>query len=65
MYLKRSRMSRMERIVKVAKNYAEAEDWDISQHIQMTPDERQQVAAELKRRVYGERCPDIREVGLV
>jgi hypothetical protein len=52
----------MERIVKVAKNYQEAEDWDILQHIQMTPAERQQVVTELKRRVYGQQCPDIRKV---
>jgi hypothetical protein len=62
MNTKRSRISRMERIVKVAKNYQEAEDWDILQHIQMTPAERQQVVTELKRRVYGQRCPDIRKV---
>ena len=63
MYPKRSRISRMERIVKVAQDYQEAEEWDILQHIQMTSAERQQVAAELKKRVFGKKCPDIREVG--
>lgn len=52
----------MERVVKVARNYKEAEEWDILQQIQMTPAERQQIALELKRRVFGRSWTDIRKV---
>jgi len=41
--------------------FAEAEEWDIAQHLGMTPDERRRVARELKRRFYGERCADVRD----
>ncbi len=59
---KKLREFRMNRTVKVARNYQEAEEWDILQQIKMTPAERQQAARELKWRVYGRRCPDIRKV---
>jgi hypothetical protein len=52
----------MKRIFHKSKNFKDAEDWDIIQHTQMTPEERQEVAAELRRRVYGEESPDVREV---
>lgn len=51
----------MERVYHKTKSYKEAEEWDILQHIRMTPEERQCVAAELRKRVYGENCPDVRE----
>jgi len=51
----------MERIVNIAKNYSEAEDWDIAQQLAMTPEERQAVARELRIRYYGETCKDVRE----
>ena len=51
----------MERAVHISRSFREAEEWDILQHILMTPEERQKVAAELRRRVYGEHTPDIRE----
>ncbi len=59
---KKLNLLRMQRIVKVARNFKEAEEWDILQQIQMTPAERQQVALELKRRVYGRNWADIRKV---
>jgi len=49
------------RIVNKARSYAEADDWDVMQHIRMTPDERRRVAKELKRRFYGDDCPDVRD----
>jgi len=52
----------MKRVVHIAKNQDEAYQWDIEQALAMTPEERQEVAKELKRRVYGENPPDIREV---
>jgi len=51
----------MERVYHKSKSYKEAEEWDILQHIKMTPEERQHVAAELRKRVFGEHCPDVRE----
>ena len=54
----------MKRIGKKSKNFEEAEAWDILQHIRMTPEERQEVAAELRKRVYGKESPDVRETHL-
>lgn len=51
----------MKRIVHKSKNYEEADRWDKRQQKQMTPEERQAAAKELKRRVYGENPPDVRE----
>lgn len=50
----------MERIVNIAKNKKEADEWDIQQQIKLTPEERQKIAKELKRRFYGDKVPDIR-----
>ena len=52
----------MKKVIHKSKNFKEAEEWDILQHIRMTPEERQYVAAELRKRVYGEKSPDVREV---
>lgn len=49
------------RIVHKSKSFAEAETWDIHQHMEMTPEERQKIAYELRRRVYGDDCPDVKE----
>ena len=51
----------MKRIVNISRNAREAEEWDIRQHISMTPEERQEAARILKERVYGRDCPDVRE----
>ena len=51
----------MERICNKAKNFKEAEDWDIDQHLRMTPEERQDAAKELKKRVYGDKTVDVRK----
>ena len=51
----------MKRIFNRAKTHREAEKWDILQHVQMSSEQRQEVAAELKRRVYGSDVPDVRE----
>ncbi|HEX6981555.1 MAG TPA: hypothetical protein VF181_02235 [Balneolaceae bacterium] len=50
----------MKRIVNIAKNYKEAEEWDIQQILEMSAEERQQAAALLKKKVYGEDNPDVR-----
>lgn len=51
----------MERIIHKSKSFREAEAWDILQHIRMTPEQRQEAAAELRKRVYGAECQDVRE----
>jgi hypothetical protein len=51
----------VKRIVHKAKDFREAEEWEILQEIQMTPEERQEAAEELAKRVYGEDTPDVRE----
>ncbi len=50
----------MEKILNKAKNNKEAEKWDILQQIRMSPQERMNVAKELKRRYYGNNPPDVR-----
>jgi len=51
----------VKKVVKISKSFKEAEEWDIEQQITMTPQERQRVAKELKRRVYGKNTKDVRE----
>lgn len=51
----------MERIVNKARNFKEAEAWDMLQQITMTPQERMEVARKLKERVYGTYTKDVRE----
>jgi len=51
----------MERVVRKARSHAEAERWDREQRLEMTVLERTAAAAVLRRRVFGEGNPDIRE----
>ena len=53
----------MKRIVNIAKNKEEADQWDIKQALQMTHEKRQAIALELKKRVYGDENPDIKASG--
>jgi len=50
----------MERIVHKARNFKAADEWDVRQHTELSPVERQRIARELKRRVYGDAAPDVR-----
>jgi hypothetical protein len=50
----------LKRVFKKSAKFSDAEEWDILQHIKMSPEERQAAAWELRRRVYGNR-PDVRE----
>lgn len=50
----------MERVVHKAKTFRDADQWDRTQRMAMTIRERTAIAAELKRRVYGETQPDVR-----
>jgi hypothetical protein len=51
----------MDRTFNKAANHKEAELWDIQQQIQMTPQQRQKIAFELKKRYYGSNPPDVRD----
>lgn len=51
----------MERIYHKTRSFKDAEEWDILQNVKMTPAERQAVASEIKKRVYGKEAPDVRE----
>ena len=51
----------MKRILHKTKDFKKAEDWDIMQHVQMTPEQRQEASAELRKRAYGKSAPDVRE----
>jgi hypothetical protein len=42
-------------------DFADAERWDIEQHVRMSPKERQKAARELKRRVFGKFPLDVRD----
>jgi len=52
----------MQRVVNIAKNLKEAEEWDILQQINMTSSERRKVAKELRIRFFGKNTKDVREV---
>ncbi len=47
-------------IVHKSRNFRDAETWDIKQHLQMTPEERQEAAKELRDRYYGKDASDVR-----
>ena len=51
----------MKHIYHKAKNFKDAENWDILQHLQMTTEEMQDVPKELRERVYGKKTIDVRE----
>ena len=51
----------MERVVNKARSHEEAADWDIRQQVSMTPQERIRASRELRKRVYREPNPDVRE----
>ena len=53
--------SSMKRVYHKSTDFRESEEWNIQQHLSMTPEERQKAAAELRKRVYGEDVPDVRE----
>jgi hypothetical protein len=53
----------MDRIMVKARSFHEADLADLAQHRAMTPAQRQLAALELKRRVFGDNCPDVRASG--
>jgi hypothetical protein len=53
----------MKRIFNIARNHLEAMKYDKEQYKKMTPEERQKIAFELKRRFFGDNTPDVRQSG--
>ena len=51
----------MQRIVNIAKSKEEADEYDIKQHIGLTPAERRKIAKKLKIRFYGKKTIDVKE----
>jgi hypothetical protein len=51
----------MKRVVNIAKNFKEAEEWDIIQQINLTPKERLRIVKELKNKVFGNKVKDLRK----
>jgi hypothetical protein len=51
----------MEKVVKKFRSFAEQEKAEIQYYIHLTPEQRQEIAKELKIRFYEKDCPDIRK----
>lgn len=51
----------MERVANKARSFREADEWEIQQHLSMTPQERMRAAKLLKERMFPGKNPDIRE----
>jgi hypothetical protein len=51
----------MERVFQKSRTFKQAEAWDILQHVGMTPEQRQDAAAQVRERVYGRDAPDVRK----
>ena len=59
--MKQKKVRSMKMVVNIAKNFAEAEKWDIEQQINMSANERFAAVNLLKKRVYGSSVKDVRE----
>lgn len=51
----------MERVVHKSRDFAAAEEWDIEQHVRMSPEERLRAARLLKDRAFPADARDVRE----
>ena len=51
----------LQRVVKIFKSFEEQEKAEIEYYIKLSPEERQNIAKELKKRFYGDNCPDVRK----
>lgn len=51
----------MERVAHKARGFKEADEWEIRQHLAMTPRERMRAARVLKERMFPGKNPDVRE----
>ena len=51
---------KIKRVLHKFNSHQEAEAWNRKQYAGMTPEQRQDIALELRRRAYGENVPDVR-----
>ena len=51
----------MERVVHKSRSHEDAAEWDIEQHVSMSPQERLRAARELKERAFPPDTKDVRE----
>lgn len=52
---------RRPKAVKIFKSFSEQEAWDIQYYINLSPEERQRIARELRERIYGTNPRPIRD----
>jgi hypothetical protein len=52
----------MPKAVKIFKSFREQEAYDIQYYTNLSPEERQRIARELRERYYGKNAPRIRDV---
>jgi hypothetical protein len=53
-------MKRTSKVVRIFKSFEDQEAWDIQYYINLSPEERQRIARELRERYYGKNPPRIR-----
>jgi hypothetical protein len=51
----------MDREAQKSRSFEDADHWDRSQQLAMTPDQRLEIARVLRERVFGRGAPDVRE----
>ena len=51
----------MEPVFQRSRSFKQAGEWDILQHVRMTPEQRQEASEQLRDRVYGKDAPDVRK----
>ena len=52
---------KIDRVAKRSRGFAEAEAWDIEQHVSLTPRQRMAAARALKDRLFGRKTLDVRQ----
>jgi hypothetical protein len=52
---------KIKRIAHKFNSHQQAEDWNIEQYVRMTPEQRQDIAKELRRHAYGDKVQDVRQ----
>ena len=54
-------MKRVPKAVKIFKSFSEQEAHDVQYYTNLSPEERQRIARELRERYYGKNVPQIRD----
>jgi len=51
--------------VHIAKNHKEADEWDLRQSLEMSPQKRMEAARELQLQYFGKNMPDVKKTEIV